>query len=287
MKLRCGARELDLTRARVMGVLNLTPDSFYDGGRLWRDGRVDVEAALRRAREMADEGAAVIDVGAESTRPGAAPVGEQEEIDRALPVVEKIAAELPAVISVDTSSPALMRAAAAAGAGMINDVRALRRPEAAAAAAAANLPVCLMHMRGEPGDMQDAPRYDDVVAEVREFLLERRRACEEAGVDAGRLIFDPGFGFGKSPEHNLRLIAELDSLVACGQPVLIGVSRKSTIGAALGRETEARLPGSLALAAAAVMRGALLVRAHDVAATADALAMLEALRRPDKIGAPR
>lgn len=260
-----------------MGVINTTPDSFSDGGDLYRGGRLDIDLALARAGEMAGEGAAILDIGGESTRPGAAPVGLAEEMDRVLPLVELIAAELDVVVSVDTSSPLLMAEAARAGAGLINDVRALTREGAPEAAAATGLPVCLMHMRGEPGTMQDAPRYDDVVGRVAEFLAERVAACEQSGIGRERIVLDPGFGFGKTVGHNLQLLRDLPRLAALGLPLLIGLSRKSMIGKLIGRGVDQRLPASLALAVLAVERGAVIVRTHDVAATADALAMWVAL----------
>ncbi len=264
-----------------MGIVNTTPDSFSDGGTLYRGDRLDLDLAMQRAARMVSDGAALLDIGGESTRPGAEAVGEAQEMERVLPLVEKIAAELDVVISVDTSSPALMREAASLGAGLINDVRALRRPGAPEAAAATGLPVCLMHMRGEPGDMQAAPAYTDVVVEVREFLAARIAACVEAGIPRERLLLDPGFGFGKSVEHNLALLRGLPALAADGLPLLVGLSRKSLIGRLIGREVGERLPASLALAVLAAQRGASIIRCHDVAATADALAMLAALSEPD------
>jgi len=264
-----------------MGIVNTTPDSFSDGGSLYRDSRLDLDLAMQRAARMVADGAAVLDIGGESTRPGAEAVGEDQEMERVLPLLEKIAAELDVVISVDTSSPALMREAASLGAGLINDVRALRRPGALEAAAATGLPVCLMHMRGEPGDMQAAPSYTDVVTEVREFLAARIAACAGVGIARERLILDPGFGFGKSVEHNLALLHGLPVLAADGLPLLAGLSRKSLIGKLIGREVGERLPASLALALLAAQRGASIIRCHDVAATADALAMLAALSIPD------
>lgn len=259
-----------------MGVLNITPDSFSDGGRWLRDGRPDLDALRRAAAAMADAGAAVLDVGGESTRPGAAPVPEQEELDRVLPVVEALAGASGAIISVDTSSPAVMRAAAAAGAGMLNDVRALQREGALAAAAATGLPLCLMHMQGTPESMQAQPRYGDVVSEVGDFLRRRVAACTAAGVTPARLLLDPGFGFGKTVEHNLQLLAGLPRLAAAGYPLLVGLSRKSLIARITGRGLAQRLPGSLALALLAAQRGARLLRVHDVAETRDVLCMLEA-----------
>jgi dihydropteroate synthase len=277
VRLRAGWPFL-IERPCVMGVLNTTPDSFSDGGRWYRDGQLDLDMALRAAVAMVADGAAIIDIGGESTRPGAAPVSEQQEMDRVLPLVERLAAEIDTVISVDTSSPQLMREAAACGAGLINDVRALRREGALQAAVATGLPVCLMHMQGEPGHMQREPHYQNVVAEVRDFLLERAARCEAAGIPRESILLDPGFGFGKTVRHNLQLLAGLSELRAAGYPLLAGLSRKSMIGKLLGRELGQRLPASLALALLAVERGALIVRAHDVRETVDALAMLAALR---------
>lgn len=260
-----------------MGVINSTPDSFSDGGTLYRGQALDLDRALARARQMCEDGAALLDIGGESTRPGAEPVSEAEELARVIPLIERVRAELDVVISVDTSSPAVIRAAAAAGAGLINDVRALRREGALAAAAETGLPVCLMHMQGEPGSMQEAPRYDDVVDEVLAFLQGRVRACEQAGIPRERLLLDPGFGFGKSVQHNLRLLRELPRLAGEGQPLLVGLSRKSLIGKLLGREVHERLPASLALAVLAAERGARIIRTHDVRETLDALAMCAAL----------
>ncbi len=274
----CGARRLDLSRPRVMGVINLTPDSFSDGGSLWRDGRPDADRLLRRAEKMVAHGADILDLGGESTRPGASPVGEQEEIDRVLPALAVIAARLDVIISVDTSSPTLMREAAAAGAGLINDVRALGRPDAMAAAVSTGLAVCLMHMRGEPGTMQEAPVYNDVCAEVGAFLRDRAAACEAAGIARERLLLDPGFGFGKTLEHNIRLFRGLGGLVESGFPVLVGVSRKAMIARILQRDTRRRLAGGLALATLAANAGVAVIRTHDVLATRDALAMVTALR---------
>jgi dihydropteroate synthase len=262
-----------------MGVINLTPDSFSDGGSLWQDGRPATDRILRRAERMLADGADILDLGGESTRPGAAIVSAQEECDRVLPTLESIAARLDVVLSVDTSTPELMTAAASAGAGLLNDVRSLARPGALAAAVATGLPVCLMHMRGEPGTMQKEPTYRDVCAEVREFLLGRVSACVAAGMSAQQLLLDPGFGFGKTLEHNLSLFRDLPGLVGLGYPVLIGVSRKSMIGRILGRETRQRLAGGLALATLAAREGVAIVRTHDVRATRDVLAMVAAVRR--------
>jgi len=264
-----------------MGVINVTPDSFSDGGTLFSGGRPDLGLTLARAESMLREGAAILDIGGESTRPGAAAVPAQEEMERVLPVVERLAAEFDAVISVDTSTPEVMAAAAEAGAGMLNDVRALSREGALAAAAASGLPVCLMHMQGEPGSMQLNPQYQDIVAEVAGYLMQRVAACESAGIARQRLLLDPGFGFGKSVAHNMALLRGLPTLGAHGLPLLVGLSRKSMIGKLLGREVDERLPASIALAVLAVERGAAIIRTHDVAATLDALAMCAALHEKD------
>ncbi|NND67222.1 MAG: dihydropteroate synthase [Halioglobus sp.] len=260
-----------------MGVINTTPDSFSDGGTLYSGSGLDLDLAMQRARTMVEEGAAILDIGGESTRPGAATVTAAEEMDRVLPLMERIAAELDVVISVDTSTPALMVEAAARGAGLVNDVRALTREGALAAAAATGLPVCLMHMRGEPGSMQDDPRYVDVVEEVIDYLEGRAAACVENGITTRRILVDPGFGFGKTVAHNMALLAGLSRLAERGWPVLVGLSRKSMIGKLIGREVDERLPASLALAVIAAERGARIVRTHDVRATHDALAMWSAL----------
>ncbi|WP_445938400.1 dihydropteroate synthase [Pseudomonas sp.] len=271
-RLPCGSRFLDLSRPQVMGILNVTPDSFSDGGRY---GQRD--AALRHAEAMLLAGATLIDVGGESTRPGARAVSPVEELERVAPVVEAIARELDVIISVDTSTPAVIRETARLGAGLINDVRSLQRDGALDAAADSGLPVCLMHMRGEPTTMQQDPEYPDVVAEVREFLLERLVACAEAGIGAERVILDPGFGFAKTLEHNLSLFKHLQGLHALGRPLLVGVSRKSMIGKVLGHEVGERLYGSLALAALALSKGAHILRVHDVAQTVDVVRMIAAV----------
>ena len=275
--LECAGRRLDLSRPVVMGIINVTPDSFSDGATLYRGSNLDIERAMTRAREMVASGAAILDIGGESTRPGASPVSVNEEMDRVLPLVARIAAELETVISVDTSTPVLMREAANAGAGLLNDVRALTREGALEAAAAANLPICLMHMQGEPGNMQVAPHYDDVVEDVCEYLQSRIACCERQGIARNRLLLDPGFGFGKSVTHNLQLLRELPRLAAIGLPLVVSLSRKSLIGKLLGREVGQRLPASLALAVLAAERGAAVIRTHDVAATVDAVSMLMAL----------
>lgn len=275
-RLPCGSRTLDLSRPQVMGILNVTPDSFSDGGRYNR-----IDAALRHAEQMLEAGAAIIDVGGESTRPGAPPVSAEEELQRVAPVVEQLVCRLDALVSVDTSSPALMREAALLGAGMINDVRSLSRDGALQAAAQGNLAVCLMHMQGEPQTMQDSPQYDDVTTAVRTFLADRVAACEAAGIARERLLIDPGFGFAKTLAHNLSLFRHMQSLHDLHLPLLVGVSRKSMIGKVLGREVDQRLAGSLALAALAVQQGAHILRVHDVAETVDVLRMLEAVAEAD------
>lgn len=271
--LRLGRYALPLDRPLVMGVVNVTPDSFSDGGRY-----LDPRAAIEHARRLAAEGADILDVGGESTRPGSLPVGEAEELDRVLPVLEGVLT-LGIPVSVDTTKPAVMRAALAAGAAMVNDVNALRSPGALEAVAASPAGVCLMHMRGEPRTMQANPVYADLVAEVRDFLAARAAACEAAGIARERIVIDPGFGFGKTVEHNLALLRALPELAALGFPVLAGLSRKSTLGEITGRPVGERLAASVAAALLAVERGARIVRVHDVAATRDALAVLEAVRR--------
>lgn len=279
MPLQLGKHSLDLSRPRIMGVLNTTPDSFSDGGSYYKSGLLALDLALERAAQMLREGADIIDVGGESTRPGAAPVSEQEELDRVVPVVELLVRELDAPVSVDTSSPAVISAATAGGAVLINDVRALQREGALEAVAAAGVPVCLMHMQGEPNTMQQRPVYSDPVLEVREFLKHRAQACLAAGIGSEQILLDPGFGFGKTLEHNLELLRRLPELLDVGYPLLVGLSRKSLMAKLLGREVSERLPGSLALAMAAVQRGAAIVRVHDVAATLDVLKVQAALER--------
>jgi dihydropteroate synthase len=265
-----------------MGVINTTPDSFSDGGTLYRNSRLDVDRAMARAREMVAAGAAILDIGGESTRPGSLPVSPDEEMLRVLPLVERIAKELAVVISVDSSTPAVMREAANAGAGLLNDVRALTREGALQAAATTGLPVCLMHMQGEPDTMQVDPHYHDVVKEVGDYLRSRVIACEQQGIARERLLLDPGFGFGKTVIHNMQLLRGLPQLAAMGIPLVVGLSRKSMIGKLLGREVGQRLPASLALAVLAVERGAAIIRTHDVAATVDAVAMWQALQELGK-----
>jgi dihydropteroate synthase len=256
-----------------MGVLNVTPDSFSDGGR-----HAAPDAALARARAMVEEGAAIIDVGGESTRPGAHPVGEAQELERVLPVIERIHAEFDCVVSIDTSKPGVMRAACSAGAELINDVMALRAPGAIEAARDAGAAVCLMHMQGEPRTMQQAPVYADVVEDVVAFLRERAQACIAGGIARDRIAVDPGFGFGKTLDHNLALLAGIDVIAELGLPVVVGVSRKSMFKALLNRALDERLAGGLAAATLAAWQGAHVVRTHDVRATMDALKVTAAVR---------
>lgn len=270
----CGGRALDLRRVAVMGVLNITPDSFSDGGLF-----LSRERALERAIEMAEEGADIIDVGGESTRPGADAASVEDELNRVVPVIEALHKAIALPLSIDTSKPEVMRDAVAAGAGMINDVRALRAPGALSTAAQLGVPVCVMHMQGEPRTMQDNPHYDDVVAEVKAFLRARREACIAAGIPEERIVVDPGFGFGKTAEHNLALLRHLDQLKSLGSPLLVGLSRKSVIGNVLDLPISERLHASVALAVIAARNGANIVRVHDVRATREAIRMAEAVYR--------
>jgi dihydropteroate synthase len=272
--LRCGLHALDLARPRVMGIVNVTADSFSDGGRF-----LDHERAITHARQLVADGADIVDVGGESTRPGAPPVADDEEMARVLPVVEALARD-GTIVSVDTMKPAVMRAALAAGAAMVNDVRALRAEGALEALRASSAAVCLMHMQGEPRTMQQAPAYLDVVADVRTFLLARAAACEAAGIARERIVVDPGFGFGKTVEHNFALLRALRTLVDAGYPVLCGWSRKSSLGAVTGRAVGDRLAASLAAALACVAQGAAIVRVHDVRETVDALKVWHASGAP-------
>jgi dihydropteroate synthase len=260
-----------------MGILNVTPDSFSDGGKLHDAGGLNMDAVLRKAEQMLADGAAIIDVGGESTRPGAAAVSLQEEMDRVLHVVESLAARFNTIISVDTSSPEIMLQAAASGAGLINDVRALERPGALEAAVQTKLPVCLMHMLGQPSTMQQQPEYQHITADVCAYLLERVECCLAAGIDRSQLLLDPGFGFGKTVEHNLQLLAELPKLTVLGYPLLVGLSRKSLLAKLLGRPVDQRLAGSLTLAVLAAERGVAIIRVHDVAETVDAMKLCTAL----------
>lgn len=275
--LQCGLRALDLQYAHVMGILNATPDSFSDGGALFKHNKLSLDSALQRAAQMVKEGASIIDIGGESTRPGAKKVTLQEELDRVLPIVDIISKELDVMISVDTSQPEVIINAAQLGAGMINDVRALSVPGALEAAAEIGLPICLMHMKGSPQDMQDAPIYINVIDEVAAFFNERIKACTDAGISAQRLLLDPGFGFGKTLEHNLALLNRLDALHDFALPLLIGTSRKSMIAGVLDREVDQRLSGSLATVAIGVMKGAKIIRVHDVLESVDVVRMTEAV----------
>jgi dihydropteroate synthase len=270
--LRCGSQTIDLSRPAVMGVLNVTPDSFSDGGQ-YRE----IDTAVGHGLRMVQEGAAIIDVGGESTRPGADPVDVDEEIRRVVPVIEKLRAQSDAIISVDTSKPEVMRAAAAAGAGLINDVRALSEEGALEAAIATQCAVCLMHMQGDPRSMQAAPHYVDVVNEVKAFLEQRVRVSRAAGLAADRIVIDPGFGFGKTLEHNLQLLRHLHQL-GTELPIMVGLSRKSIVGRLTGRPAGERVHGSVALAVMAVINGARIVRVHDVGATVDALKTVMAVQ---------
>lgn len=266
MQLISKGLSLSLERPHVMGILNVTPDSFSDGGHFNQ-----LERAMTHARQMVAEGATLIDIGGESTRPGAPDVSEQEELDRVLPVVEHMVRELDVMISLDTSKATVMREGCAAGAHLINDVRALLEPGALAAAAAADVPVCLMHMQGQPRTMQAEPHYDDLLGEVRAFFDERIAACLTAGIAREQLLLDPGYGFGKTLEHNYQLLAQQESLLDYQLPLLVGMSRKSMIGNLLGRPVDERLAGSLACALIGMQRGARIIRVHDVRATMDAL----------------
>ena len=273
LNLQCGAKLLDLSSPVVMGVLNVTPDSFSDGGSF-----VGLDKALARAGDMLNCGAAIVDVGGESTRPGAMPVSVQEELDRVVPVVEVLVQEFQCIVSVDTSTPEVMLAAASVGAGLINDVRALKRPGAIEAVASLDLPVCLMHMQGQPETMQQSPKYQSIEREVVEFFVRRIDACISAGVSRQRLLLDPGFGFGKTLEHNVELLSGLAGFLSLGLPLLVGVSRKTMIGDILGKPVGQRLHGSVAAAVLAVERGANIVRVHDVLETVDALKVVAAIR---------
>jgi len=277
MELDCGGKPLDLSAPRVMGVLNITPDSFSDGGRF-----LEPQAAIDQAMSMCEQGAALIDVGGESTRPGAQPVSVQQELDRVLPVIETVAPHLSVPISIDTSKPEVMLAAVAAGAGMINDVCSLTSAGAIEAAKDCAVPICLMHMQGEPRTMQQAPSYTDVVSDIRDFLAARMLTCETAGIPRQRLLLDPGFGFGKTLQHNLQLLAHLDAFSALGLPLLVGLSRKRMFGQLLGREVRQRLAASLAAALLAGQHGAKIIRVHDVAETVDVLAVLDAVQHCNK-----
>jgi dihydropteroate synthase len=283
-QLDCAGRVLRLDRPRVMGIVNVTPDSFADGGQ-----HASTDAAIAHGLRLAEEGADILDIGGESTRPGAREVPIDEELARVIPVIEALAKRTSLPISIDTSKPDVMRAAVAAGAGLINDVHALRREGALDMAASLGVPVCLMHMQGTPADMQASPEYDDVVAEVHTFLAQRIFACEMAGISKKSIVIDPGFGFGKTTAHNLALLAQLARFTELGVPVLAGLSRKRTIGELTGRELPDRVHGSVAAALIAAQNGAMLVRVHDVAPTVDALKVwgaVAAVPLPKKASGP-
>ena len=267
-----GKYSIDLSQPQVMGILNVTPDSFSDGGK-----HTNVSQALDHALRMIEEGATFIDIGGESTRPGAPDVSLQGELDRTIPVIEAVAKNTACVISIDTSKADVMREAVKAGAGLINDVRALQEPGALQVAAEAQVPVCLMHMQGQPRTMQQSPEYDDVVNDVGQFLLARTKVCEEAGIAKDKILFDPGYGFGKSLEHNYTLVKHLPSLMKLGYPVLVGMSRKSMIGNLLNRKVDERLAGSISLATIVAQMGAHIIRVHDVKETADAVNIVKML----------
>lgn len=284
--LDCNGRSLTLDRTRVVGIINVTPDSFSDGGQF-----ADVDDAVAHGLRLAEEGADMLDVGGESTRPGAADVSVEDELRRVIPVIEQLVARTSLPVAVDTSKPEVMRAAVAAGAGMINDVYALRREGAMDAAAELRVPICLMHMQGEPRSMQDEPHYEDVVGEVHRFLTDRLFACELAGIDRRKVMVDPGFGFGKNLEHNLALLRKLERFADLGSGVYVGLSRKSMIGTLTGRkEPSERTAGSVAAAVIAAQRGARMVRVHDVAPTVDALKVWHAVKAgdiPERRDAPK
>ncbi|QIZ75921.1 dihydropteroate synthase [Ferrimonas lipolytica] len=274
MLLRCADKQLDLSTPQVMGILNVTPDSFSDGGQHNR-----LADALAQAKRMVEQGATIIDIGGESTRPGAADVNVDDELARTIPVIAAIKQQLDVIVSIDTSKAKVMTEAVAAGAGIINDVRALQEPGALEAAAATNAAICLMHMQGQPRTMQQQPRYADLFAEVNQFFAQRITACNQIGIDSSRLLLDPGFGFGKTLEHNFQLLAQLQKLRSHRLPLLIGLSRKSMIGTLLNRSVEQRVVGSVAGALLAAQQGAEILRVHDVAETVDALTVWQQVQR--------
>ncbi|ABE49052.1 dihydropteroate synthase [Methylobacillus flagellatus] len=268
----CGKYQLDLTRPHVMGIVNVTPDSFSDGGRY-----ASTELAVSHALQLAAEGADILDIGGESTRPNATPVGLEEELSRVIPVIERLAKEVEVPLSIDTYKPEVMREAVKAGAAIINDIRGLQEPGAVAVAAETNAGICIMHMQGTPQTMQQNPVYEDVVAEVRAFLLERLQACEAAGIPAERIVLDPGFGFGKRTVHNIALLNGLPDILELGRPLLVGLSRKSVLGQIVGSDVDQRLHASLAASVIAAMKGGRIIRVHDVKATVDALKVVNAV----------
>ncbi|MEM6604669.1 MAG: dihydropteroate synthase [Pseudomonadota bacterium] len=281
--IRCGKQSLDLTTPSLMAVLNVTPDSFSDGGRWLANNKPAVEKLTAEALRMCEAGAKILDVGGESTRPGASPVSLQQELDRVIPTVEALVEASDAIVSVDTSSPEVMREAARVGAGLINDVRALQRDGAMDVARECGLPVCLMHMQGSPKSMQEMPTYSHPVKDVADFLTKRVQACVQAGLARDQIVVDPGFGFGKTLEHNLALLNGLGSLCSLGFPVLVGVSRKSMIGAITGKPTGQRLSGSLTLGLLALQNGASILRVHDVEETADMLKIFQAAKDAEAV----
>jgi dihydropteroate synthase len=274
MELHLGDRILTFAQSRVMGILNVTPDSFSDGGRF-----LSADAALQQAASMSEQGADIIDVGGESTRPGAEELPVQQELDRILPVIQSITARLDVAVSVDTSKPEVMQAAVAAGAVLINDVFALQREGAMQAAAGLDAAICLMHMQGSPATMQDRPAYEELPREIIDFLDKRVRACSDAGIDDNRLIVDPGFGFGKNDQHNMKILANLGEFGALRLPLLVGLSRKRTLGKLTGKEADQLVAAGVAAAVIAVANGANIVRTHDVGPTVDALSIFDAARQ--------
>ena len=282
MTLNCGSKILDLSRPAVMGILNITPDSFSDGGQLYAGIALDLGKTFKAAEKMLADGADIIDIGGESTRPGAAAVSQQQELDRVMPVLQGITERFDALISVDTSTAQVIREAARGGAHMINDVRALQREGALEAATQSGLPVCLMHMQNRPDNMQASPSYSDVVAEVIEFLLQRKQACLGAGIASDQILLDPGFGFGKTLDHNLALFKALDQFAATGHPLLVGVSRKTMIGQLLDLDVDQRLIGSVTmalLAAQTLASQGLILRVHDVLETVQALTIWQSVNK--------
>jgi dihydropteroate synthase len=268
----CGRFQLDLSRPHVMGIVNVTPDSFSDGGKY-----TSVDKAVEHALRLVEEGADILDIGGESTRPGATPVSLEDELARVVPVIEKLAGITQVPLSIDTYKPQVMQAAIEAGADLINDVRALQEPGALEIAARSKAGVCLMHMQGTPQTMQLDPHYDDVVVEVRDFLAERMTAASAAGIPLERIVLDPGFGFGKRTEHNIALLQALPEILGLGRPLLVGLSRKSVLGQITGGDVNVRLHASLAASVISVMKGARIVRVHDVKATVDALKVAAAV----------
>jgi len=284
MEIRLGSHILDLSSPIVMGVLNVTPDSFSDGGNLFFDDgiSIDHDAVIRQVEIMQKAGAMIIDVGGESTRPGAEGVSEREEIDRVVPIIETISGRSDIAISIDTNKPTVMRAAVEAGASMINDVYALRQEGAMEVASNLDVAICLMHMQGEPCMMQDKPNYQDIPGDIIEFMSRRLEACRSNGISLDRIVIDPGFGFGKTHQHNLQLLAKLEQFQKFEVPILIGLSRKSTLGYLTGKDVDNRLSSGISAAVIAVQRGANIVRTHDVESTVDALKIVHAVMQTGK-----